>query len=198
MKKRMLAVFFALVMVCGAVGCSKTETEPVQETETAAEVKEKEMLAYLQGQPAEIPAETAVDAGFFTIADGKVVGSQDKWDAFMTASEAGEEASVVICQYSQFDGAILDYLYYSAETGYLLVTDETRSGYESEDEEREFYYTRTFEVLKKFDDFSLQEDGKAYDICVLTNEAEMDEDTFRTYYREMSMEAHQTMLLYII
>lgn len=199
MRKRMLAVLFAAMMVCGVAGCGKTETEPTQETQkAAAEAKEEEMLAYLKEQPAEIPAETAVEEGFFTINDGAVAGGQEAWDAFLTASEAGKETSVVICQYSQFDGAILDYLYYSVETGYLLVTDETRSGYESEDEDRDFYYTRNFEVLKVFDDFSLQEGGTAYDICVLTNEAELDEDTFRTYWTEMSMEAHQTQLLYVI
>lgn len=199
MRKRMLAVLFAAMMVCGVAGCGKTETEPTQETQkTAAEAKGEEMLAYLKEQPAEIPAETAVEEGFFTINGGAVAGGQEAWDAFLTASEAGKETSVVICQYSQFDGAILDYLYYSVETGYLLVTDETRSGYESEDEDRDFYYTRNFEVLKVFDDFSLQEGGTAYDICVLTNEAELDEDTFRTYWTEMSMEAHQTQLLYVI
>lgn len=199
MRKRMLAVLFAAMMVCGVAGCGKTETEPTQETQkTVAEAKGEEMLAYLKEQPAEISAETAVEEGFFTINDGAVAGGQEAWDAFLTASEAGKETSVVICQYSQFDGAILDYLYYSVETGYLLVTDETRSGYESEDEDRDFYYTRNFEVLKVFDDFSLQEGGTAYDICVLTNEAELDEDTFRTYWTEMSMEAHQTQLLYVI
>lgn len=202
MKKRMLAVAFAIVLACGAAGCGNQEAEtkePVEETQaTTAEAKEEEMLAYLKEQPAEIPAETATEAGFFTIKDGAVVGGQEAWDAFLEASEAGQEASVVVCQYTQWDGAVLDYLYYSVETGYLLVTDETRGGYESEDEDRDFYYTRTFEVLKTFADFALSEGSTPHTICVLTNEAEMDEDTFRTYWTEMSMEAHQTMLLYVI
>lgn len=202
MKKRMFAVAFAIALACGTVGCGNQETEtkePVEETQkTTAEAKEEEMLAYLKEQPAEIPAETAVEAGFFTIKDGAVAGGQEVWDTFLEASEAGQEASVVVCQYTKWDGAVLDYLYYSVETGYLLVTDETRSGYESEDKDREFCYTRTYEVLKTFDAFTLNEGSTPHAICVLTNEAELDEDTFRTYWTEMSMEAHQTMLLFVI
>lgn len=199
MKKKMLAVLFAAMMVCGVAGCGGTEEPAKDAQETAASEKEAEMLDYLKELPAEIPAETAVAEGFFTIKDGTVAGGQEAWDAFLTASENGEEASVVLCQYTQMDGAVLDYLYYSAETGYLLATDETRGGFEEiEEEKRDYYNTRSFEVLKTFDDFSLQEGSTAYDICVLTNEPEMDEDTFRTYWIEMSMEAHQTMLLYVI
>lgn len=203
MKKRVLAMLFAAMMVCGVAGCGgaekDAETENTAQEEVAEPTKEEEMMGYLAALPEEIPVETAVKAGFFTIKDGAVAGGQEAWDAFIAASGNGEEASVILCQYTEMDGAVLDFLYYSTETGYLLVTDETRGGFEdTEEETRGEYYTRSFEVLKVFDDFSLKEGGTVYDICVLTNEAELDAATFATYWTEMSMDAHQTMLLYVI
>lgn len=197
MKKRIFALFCTALLLAGC-GSTVNDTEGaddqnVQQEETA---KEEEMTAYLQGLPEEISQEAAVEEGFFTIADGAVVGGQEAWDSFMAAAEQGEEASVIVCQYSLNGGAMLDYLVHQKEGGYLLVSDISRDGYEVED--REVYTTQKFEVLKIFEDFSLQEGGNTYDICVLTNEAELDADTFRTYWTEMSTEAHAAYLLYVI
>lgn len=212
MKKSILAVFCAAMMLAGCGGAAaeaeteaavqETTTEETKETEaadtTAEEKKDEEMLTYLKELPAEIPAETAAEQGFFTIENGEVKSGQENWDAFVKAAEAGEEASVVLCQYSANGGAMLDYLTHKAEGGYLLASDRSRDGYEKEDMEKQNYITSEFAALKVFEGFSLSEGGTEYTIGVLTNEPELDADTFRTYWKEMSAEAHEAYLLFVI
>ena len=38
----------------------------------------------------------------------------------------------------------------------------------------------------------------AYTVCVLSNEKDMNADTFRTYWNEMTMDAHQVYPLFIL
>ena len=45
---------------------------------------------------------------------------------------------------------------------------------------------------------SLEEGGTAYTVCVLSNEKDMNADTFRTYWNEMTMDAHQVYPLFIL
>ncbi len=212
MKKRILAMLFALTLAFSAAGCGgkDTEEQPTeqdqqqeqQDTENQYDPREGAseealgMLDYLEGLPAEIPQEDAAADGFFTIADGAVVSGQEKWDAFIEAVNAGEEASVVVCQYSMHGGAVLDYVLHRADGGYEVVSDTTRDGYERENGIYE--RVQKFEAMKVFEDFSLQEGGSSYKICVLSDEANLDEDTFRTYWTEMSTEAHHTYLLFVI
>ena len=208
MKKRVLAVFCAAMMLAGCGGAAEeTETaaqEVTQETtaeDTATEdtaAKDEEMLTYLKELPAEIPAETAAEQGFFTIENGEVKSGQENWDAFMEAAATGKEASVVLCQYSAQGGAMLDYLTYSADGGYLLASDRSRDGYEKEEMEKQNYITDEFEALKVFENFSLSEGGTEYTIGVLTNDPQLDADTFRTYWIEMTAEANEAYLLFVI
>ena len=148
MKKSVLAVFCAAMMLAGCGGAATEEAETTtqevtqettaEEAETAETVeKDEEMLTYLKELPAEIPVEAAAEQGFFTIENGAVKSGQENWDAFMKAAEAGEEASVVLCQYSANGGAMLDYLTHKAEGGYLLASDRSRDGYEKEDLEKQ-------------------------------------------------------------
>jgi hypothetical protein len=192
MKKGLLATICVMVLLAGCGGQPTKEPEP-QETAITAE----EMQAYLQELPEEVTKETAVSEGFYTIADGAVAGGQEAWDGFLQASEQGEAASVVICQYSMQGGAMLDYLSHQAEGGYLLVSDRTRDGY-GEELEIEKQLQETFDCLNIFEDFRLEEGGQAYTICVLSNEPELDAETFRTYWQERTTEAHQTYLLFVI
>ena len=76
-------MLFAVVMAVGAVGCGGTQ----EEAENTVAV---EMQAELQAYDAVMTADTAAEAGMFTIANGVVVSGQEKWDAFM----AGEADSV--------------------------------------------------------------------------------------------------------
>ena len=219
MKKKFLTIFCTVMLACGAAACGGGAKEDASvdhsghdhaqeervETETAvsdydpkegASSQALEMLDYLEELPEEIPLEKAEAEGFFTIADGKVTNGQDAWDNFMAAAEKGEEASVVVCQYSMNGGAVLDYILHRADGIYEVVSDTTRDGYEREN--GIYQRVQEFEALKVFEDFSLQEGGSSYTICVLSNEADLDADTFRTYWKEMSTEAHQTYLLFVI
>ena len=205
MKKSVLAAFCAAMMLagCGVTAAEEAETTAQEvaaaEAETAAkEAKEEEMLTYLKELPAEVPVEAAAEQGFFTIEKGEVKNGQEKWDAFMQAAEAGQDASVVLCQYSELGGAMLDYLTYSKEGGYLLVCDRSRDGYTEGEYEKENYLTEEFAALKVFEGFSLSEGGTEYTIGVLTNEPELDADTFRTYWIEMTAEANEAYLLFVI
>ena len=203
MKKSVLAMFCAAMMLagCGSTAAEETTEATAQETTTEGTeetAKEEEMLTYLQGLPGELPAEAAAEQGFFTIENGEVKSGQENWDAFLKAAEAGEDASVVLCQYSAHGGAMLDYLTHNAEGGYLLVSDRSRDGYEKDEVEKQDYITEKFAALKVFEHFSLSEGGKEYTIGVLTNEPELDADTFRTYWKEMSAEAHEAYLLFVI
>lgn len=209
MKKSVLAVFCAAMMLAGCGGAATEaetqevtqetteETTETTETEEAA-AKDEEMLTYLKELPAEVPEETAAENGFFTIANGAVTSGQEQWDAFLASADAGEDASVVLCQYSANGGAMLDYLTYSKEDGYLLVSDRSRDGYEKEELEKQNYITEEFAALKVFEGFSLSEGGTEYTIGVLTNDPELDADTFRTYWIEMTAEEKECYLLFVI
>ncbi len=191
MKKRIFAVLFAMMMLAGCGG-----GEAAEETGTAA-AQEEQMLAELKEVPADITVEDAAAKGFFTIADGAVAGGQENWDAFVAACEEGETASIMICQSTQKDGVVLDNLYYDGEIGaYTVISDTTRDGYD--DEKSIVKDAATYTDLKVFENFSLQEGGTEYTVCVLSNEAELTADDFRTYWIEMSTEAHQVYMLYVI
>ncbi len=219
MKKKVFAIICAAMLACGAAGCGSgaaeddhsghdhaqeeqhVETEPetiVSDYDPREGASEEALKAldYLEALPEEIPQENAAAEGFFTIVDGEVTSGQEVWDNFMTAVEKGEEASVVVCQYSMNGGAILDHILYRADGIFEVVSDTTRDGYEREN--GIYQRVQEFEALKVFEDFSLQEGGSSYTICVLSNEADLDADTFRTYWKEMSTEAHQTYLLFVI
>lgn len=213
MKKRVLALCCVFALACGTAGCGGKETDTTQQAQNQQEAQENNaenaynpregasdeavaMLDELEELPEEVTQEVAAEQGFFTIKDGAVTSGQEAWDGFLQAAEAGEEASVVVCQYSQFDGAILDSVLHRADGSYEVVSDTTRDGYERED--GIYQRVQKFESLKVFEDFYLQEDGARYTVCVLSNEAELDADTFRTYWTEMSTEAHQVYMLFVI
>lgn len=212
MKKKFLAICCAFALACTAAGCGgNTEQEHTHDTKQeqqedaansgydpreGASEEALEMLDALEALPEDVTQEVAAEKGFFTIADGAVVSGQDAWDNFLAASEVGEEASVVVCQYSQFDGAILDSVLHRADGIYEVVSDTTRDGYEREN--GIYQRVQQFAALKVFEDFTLQEGGESYTVCVLTNETELDADTFRTYWTEMSTEAHQAYMLFVI
>ena len=191
MKKRILAVLFAMMMLAG---CGGTATEETPQ-DTATMSKAEEMTAYLQELPAEIPAENAVAEGFYTINDG-VVENQAVWDAFMASCEAGEEASVVVCQYTTKGGSVLDYVAHHADGSFEVVTDTTRDGYN--DEKSILKPVETYTDLKVFENFSLQEGGTEYTIGVLSNNPELTADDFRTYWIEMTTEENETYMLFVI
>ena len=191
MKKRILAMLFAMMMLAG---CGGTATEETPQ-DTATMSKAEEMTAYLQELPAEIPAENAVAEGFYTINDG-VVENQAVWDAFMASCEAGEEASVVVCQYTTKGGSVLDYVAHHADGSFEVVTDTTRDGYN--DEKSILKPVETYTDLKVFENFSLQEGGTEYTIGVLSNNPELTADDFRTYWIEMTTEENETYMLFVI
>lgn len=195
MKKVIAAILCAAVLAAGCGrGNEPAEQEPVQK-EQQETGKAEEMQAELDDVPEELPAEEAAAQGFYTIANGEVVGGEDAWESFLEADAKGQEASVVVCQYTREGGAILDYVYRQPAGGYLVVSDSTRDELATE---ANLHRTQNFTSLKVFEQFKLTEDGQEYTICVLSNEPELDEETFRTYWREMSAEAHQTYLLFVI
>lgn len=188
MKKIFLAMLLAVVMVCG--GCGKEDNAG-----QAAEVIEAEAGALqkdLQGYAANLTAEDAAAAGMYTIQDGAVLGGQEEWDAFAT----GKTDAIIVCQFSKKGGAMLDAIKRMSGGGYLVVTDVTRDGYEYN--EKEDYTEKVYDCMTVLEDFSLTEGGDTHTVCVLSNEAEMDADTFRTYWNEMSMDAHQVYPLFIV
>lgn len=196
MKKKMMALLLTAVFACGVVGCGNDAAEQdgtaaeqqMDDTEQTAE----EMQTALQQYAADLNAEGAVAAGLFTIADGAVAGGQEHWDAFL----AGETDQVTVCQFSQKGGAILDMVKRLAGGGYLVVSDVTRDGYEYE--EKEDYTQKQYACLTVFDNFVLKEGDPSHVVCVLSDEAELDEDAFRTYWVEMTMDAHQVYPLFVI
>lgn len=196
MKRGIAAALCAVLLVSG---CGKAdapvEQEPVQNEEQQEMGKEEEMRAELEGAPQDLPPETAVEMGYYTISNGEVAGGEDVWASFLEADAEGSEASVIICQYTREGGALLDYVYRQPEGGYLVVSDSTRDELATEDN---LHRTQNFSSLNVFEDFKMTEDGTEYTICVLSNEPELDEDTFRTYWREMTAEAHQVYLLFVV
>lgn len=197
MKRGLAAVLCTVLVMAGCgQGNDPVEQEPVQnEVQETEGSKEDEMQAELDEVPMELPSEDAAARGFYTIANGEVVGGEDVWDSFWEADAEGREASVVVCQYTREGGALLDYVYRKPEGGYLVVSDSTRDELATE---ANLHRTQEFSSMKVFEQFKLTEDGKEYTICVLSNEPELDEETFRTYWREMTAEAHQTYLLFVI
>lgn len=191
MKKKILAVLFAMMMLAGCGGGAAEETPQDPATMTKAE----EMTAYLQELPAEIPVENATAEGFYTINDG-VVGNQQVWDSFMAAVEKGEEAEVVVCQYTTKGGSVLDYVTYHADGSFEVVTDTTRDGYN--DEKSILKPAEIYTDLKVFENFSLQEGGTEYTVCVLSDNPELTADDFRTYWIEMSTEENGVYMLFVI
>lgn len=196
MMKRGIAA--ALCVMVLAAGCGQknepVEQPPVQNGQQETD-KAEEMRAELAEAPQELPADAAAEQGYYTIQNGEVVGGEAEWASFLEADAEGQEASVVVCQYTREGGAILDYVYHRPEGGYLVVSDSTRDELATE---ANLHRTQEFTSLKVFEGFKLTEDGTAYTICVLSNEPELDEETFRTYWREMSTEAHQVYLLFVI
>lgn len=188
------AVLCAVVLASGCGGGNEPAQEPVQ-NEQPQESKAEEMQAVLDEAPKELPAEDAAARGFFTIVNGEVAGGEDEWEAFRKADAEGQEASVVVCQYTREGGAILDYVYRQPEGGYLVVSDSTRDELATE---ANLHRTQNFSCMNVFEQFKMSEEGQEYTICVLSNEPDMDEETFRTYWREMSAEAHQVYLLFVI
>lgn len=198
MKKRMLAIAFAVMMACGIAGCAEGTEDTVQqenETSAAAELQteaQTEMQAELQSYPADLNAEGAAEAGMYTIEKGAVVSGQDKWDAFM----AKETDAVILCQFSVNGGAMLDYLYRQEDGSYLIVSDLSRDGYEYE--EKKDYDTNTFTEMKVFENFAVTEGGTTHTICVMTDDAELTAETFLQYWNELSYEENGAFLLFVI
>lgn len=188
MKKRILAMVVAVVMACGVAGCGgNSAVQPENENPIATE-----MQAELQSYATDLDAAAAKEAGLFTIEKGAVVSGQDNWDAFM----AKETESVILCQFSKNGGAMLDYVQRQEDGSYLVVSDVTRDGYEYD--EKEDYKTQSFTELKVFENFTVQEGGTPHTICVMTNDAKLDADTFRTYWNELSYEENGAFLLFVI
>ena len=155
MKKKLLAMLLAVVMVCGVAGCGKDKTDATDGQQVTAELdgemkKEADTLQKaLEGYAADLTAEDAAAAGMYTIHNGAVVGGQENWDAFA----AGKTDEIIICQFSKNDGAMLDSVKRLAGGGYLVVTDVTRDGYEYT--EKEDYTRNIYECMTMLDDFSL-------------------------------------------
>lgn len=200
MKKKFLAMLLAVVMACGMAGCGKDKADNAdgQNTETTNELSKDvnaeadTLQKALEGYAADLTAEDAAAAGMYTIHNGEVVGGQENWDDFA----AGKTDEIIICQFSQNDGAMLDSVKRLTGGGYLVVTDVTRDGYEYGEKED---YTRNFyECMTVLENFSLEEGATEYTVCVLSNEKDMNADTFRTYWNEMTMDAHQVYPLFII
>lgn len=200
MKKKFFAMLLAVVMVCGAAGCGKdaadkkdgqsTEITAALDGETAQEAEK--LQEALQSYAAELTAADAAAAGMYTIQDGAVVGGQAHWDDFA----AGKTDAVIVCQFSKNGGAMLDSVKRLAGGGYLVVTDVTRDGYDYQ--AKEDYTQKVYECLTVLKDFALAEGSAAHTVCVLSNEADLDADTFRTYWNEMTMDAHQVYPLFIL
>lgn len=187
MKKKILAMLFAVVMVCGVAGCGGSVAQEESENPIATE-----MQAELQSYDSLLTAEAAAEAGMYTIANGAVVSGQENWDAFM----AGDVESVILCQFTMKGGAMLDYVNRLEDGTYLVVSDLTRDGYEYE--EKEDYTTQTFTEVKVFENFTVQEGGTPHTVCVMTNDAELDAATFLTYWNELSYEENGAFMLFVI
>lgn len=187
MKKRILAMAFAMMMAFGAAACGGGSAQG-----GADEAKAAEIQAELQTYDAILAPEDAVAEGMFTIAQGTVVGGQENWDAFM----AGEAESVLLCQFSAKGGAMLDYVTLQEDGSYLVVSDLTRDGYEYE--EKEDYQTQVFTEIKVFENFTVQEGGTPHTVCVMTNDAALDAATFLQYWKDLSYEENGAFMLFVI
>lgn len=196
MKKRIFAVLFAMMMLAGCGGEKDEHADHDHAEEQKQEVVADDATSkFLQSLPAEIPAADAVAEGFYTIHDD-VVENQVAWDAFLAAVAKGEAAEVMVCQYTEKGGAVLDHVSYDVATGYTVVTDTTRDGYN--DEKSLLKAPVVYTDLKMFENFSLKEGGKAYTICVLSDNPELTEDNFRTEWINMTTEENHIYLLFVI
>lgn len=192
MKKKFLTILFAVAMLCGTAGCG-TNPDTAEAGLTAEETTLAEQIQQdLQGYSAELTAEDATAAGMYTIQDGAVVGGTESWDAFIE----GEINTVVICQFSKNGGAMLDAVERLEDGGYLVVTDVSRDGYTYE--EKEDYTRKVYEYLTIFEDFSLEEGGTEHTVCVLSDEAKLTAEEFRTYWTELTMDEHGVYPLFVI
>ena len=187
MKKRILAMAFAVAMAVGAAGCGGGAAQSGVDDAKAAE-----MQAELQAYDVMLTPEDAVAAGMFTITGGAVVSGQENWDAFM----AGEADSVLLCQFSAKGGAMLDYVAKQEDGSYLVVSDLTRDGYEYEG--KEDYQTQVFTEIKVFENFTVQEGGTPHTVCVMTNDAALDAATFLQYWKDLSYEENGAFMLFVI
>ena len=186
MKRRILALMLATVMVFGVAACGGAEKEEQGDPVVT------EMVTTLQSYAPDLDAAAAAEAGLYTIADGAVAGGQEEWDAFM----AEEKDSVIICQFSMKGGAMLDYLRRMEDGSYLLISDISRDGYEYED--KQDYTAQFFTQVKVFGDFVAVEGGTPHTICVMTNDPALDADTFLKYWAEVSYEENGAFLLFVI
>ena len=188
MKKRILAMAFAVMMAFGVAACGGDEAaESGVNNEKVAE-----MQTELQAYDVALTAEAAAEEGMFTIANGAVVSGQEKWDAFM----AGEADSVKLCQFSTQGGAMLDYVVKQEDGSYLVVSDLTRDGYEYE--EKVDYDAQVFTQVKVFENFTVQEGGTPHTVCVMTNDEALDAATFLQYWKDLSYEENGAFMLFVI
>lgn len=197
MKKRILAMAFAMMMAFGVAACGGAEKDEHEGHDHAEEQQETaldETSEYLQSLPSLITVEDAVAEGFFAINDG-VSSNQEAWDAFVAAATNGEEAEVVVCQYTMKGGVVLDHLSYK-DGSYVVITDTTRDGYD--DEKSVLKAAETYKDMKVFENFSLEEGGKTYTICVLSDNPDLTADEFRTHWINMTAEDNHIYMLYVI
>ena len=185
MKKRILAMAFAVMMAFGAAGCGGNAEGGTENTQAV------EMQAQLQTYEKMLTPDAAAAEGMFTIAGGETRG-KDKWDAFM----AGEADSVMLCQFTAKGGAMLDYVVKQEDGSYLVVSDLTRDGYEYEG--KEDYQTQVFTQIKVFENFTVQEGGTPHTVCVMTDDAELDAETFLQYWNDLSYEENGAFMLFVI
>ncbi len=195
MKKRFFALLFATMMLAGCGGAAEDEHAGHDHAQEQQEVVLDETSEYLKSLPDLITVEDAVAENFFAISDGEVQ-NQEAWDAFMAAVENGEEAEVVVCQYTMKGGVVLDHLTHKADGSYVVVSDTTRDGYN--DEKSVLSAPETYTYMKVFENFSLQEGGDAYTVCVLSDNADLTADEFRTHWVNMTAEDNHIYMLYVI
>lgn len=179
-------MMLAVMMACGATACGGSEKEEQGDPVVT------EMVTKLQSYDADLDAAAAAEAGMFTIANGEVVGGQDNWDYFMTETLN----AVIICQFSLNGGAMLDYVRRMEDGSYLVISDISRDGYEYED--KHDYTAQFFTEAKVFENFAVSEGGTPHTICVMTNDAELDAETFLQYWKTMTYEENGAYLLYVI
>ena len=201
MKKRIFAVLFATMMLAGCGGDDHAghnhDKDHAEEQKQEVEVEQEldETSAYLQGLPKLITVDDAVAEDFFVIQDG-VTSNQEAWDAFAAAVEKGEEAEVVVCQFTMKGGTVLDHLKYTADGNFVVTSDTSRDGYN--DEKSKLKAAETYTEMKRFENFSLQEGGTAYTVCVLSDNPELTADDFRAEWINMTAEENHIYMLFVI
>ena len=84
------------------------------------------------------------------------------------------------------------------EGGYLVLSDSTRDGYPAEEKKGDGFAVQEFQELKMFEEFVVREGSTPVTIGVLTNEADLTADDFRTYWNEGTTEVNQAFLLFVI